>query len=228
VDDKRAPGTPPRRLVDYYRFLGVARDATTDQIVEAYLRKAEDPDPRVQERAERAIAVLSDPATRASYDQDLAASRAANAGSLQPQDLPARSPGRRQPGTDAQTGVKVRPAGAPARRSSVTAQSARRTRPQTSPPPTVIDLNWRWALAAIPVLLIIGALLLGSGPRSGGNNAAGNASTLAGAVTAPVVNGVQTLDVLLNGNTFQYEPKTIKVKKGLPVHFNLSIKGDPG
>lgn len=52
--------------------------------------------------------------------------------------------------------------------------------------------------------------------------------TLAQAVAAPVVDGVQTLDVLLNGDTFQYEPKTIKVKQGVPVRFNLSVKGDPG
>jgi hypothetical protein len=39
----------------------------------------------------------------------------------------------------------------------------------------------------------------------------------------------QTTDVVLNSSTFQYEPKVIKVKQGIPVRFNLSaINGDPG
>lgn len=65
--------TPARRLVDYYRFLGIPSNATTDRIVEAYLIKAEDPDLRVQERAEQALAALSDPTTRQAYDQALSA-----------------------------------------------------------------------------------------------------------------------------------------------------------
>ncbi len=41
--------------------------------------------------------------------------------------------------------------------------------------------------------------------------------------------GKQTLDVVLNSATFQYEPKVVKVKQGAPVQFNLSvINGDPG
>ena len=50
------------------------------------------------------------------------------------------------------------------------------------------------------------------------------------AVAAKVgADGKQTADVVLNSARFQYEPKTIKVKKGIPVHLNLSvINGDPG
>jgi plastocyanin len=51
------------------------------------------------------------------------------------------------------------------------------------------------------------------------------------AVTARIEAGgkQQTADVVLNSATFQYEPKVIKVKKGTPVRFNLSvINGDPG
>jgi plastocyanin len=41
--------------------------------------------------------------------------------------------------------------------------------------------------------------------------------------------GKQTADVVLNSATFQYEPKVIKVRQGLPVHFALTVKnGDPG
>ncbi|MDQ2808530.1 MAG: hypothetical protein M3Z04_16720 [Chloroflexota bacterium] len=213
--DKPTPAAPPRRLVDYYRFLGVPHDAATDQIVEAYLGKAQDPDLRVQERAEQALAALSDPATRAAYDRDLAANQAGS--------RPART-------AQQATTVQVRPANGPADRSATTGPTTRPVRPPT-PPATVINLDWRWALAAIPVLLLIGALLFGNSAAqsgSGGNTAAVSARTLAGAVAAPVVNGVQTLDVLVNGDTFQYEPKAIKVKKGLPVHLNLSVKGDPG
>jgi len=65
-------------------------------------------------------------------------------------------------------------------------------------------------------------------PGGAGGSYAVSTGTLAQAVAAPVVDGVQTLDVLLNGDTFQYEPKAIRVKKGVPVHFNLSVKGDPG
>src|SRR5689334_18074207 len=65
--------TAPRRLVDYYRFLEVARNAPTEEIVEAYLAKVQGADARTVERAERVLAVLSDPPTRAAYDRDLAA-----------------------------------------------------------------------------------------------------------------------------------------------------------
>ncbi len=50
------------------------------------------------------------------------------------------------------------------------------------------------------------------------------------AVVAPVgADGKQTIDVVLDSATFQYKPKAIKVKQGVPVHFNLSVEnGDPG
>jgi plastocyanin len=50
------------------------------------------------------------------------------------------------------------------------------------------------------------------------------------AVTVPIgADGKQTLDLLVNGDTMSYEPKIIRVKAGVPVHFNLGTKGrDPG
>ena len=227
-NDKRTADSPPRRLVDYYRFLGVPQDATTAGIVEAYLGKAQDPDLRVQERAEQALTALSDPATRAAYDQDLAVSQAAHSGAARRE---AGAPGPRQAGAEKRAGsVQVRPTGAPVARNATTGRMPL----PPAPPATVINLNWRWALAVIPVLLIIGALMVGN--SNGGSNAgagrsaaAVSAGTLAQAVPAVVgADGVQTLNVLLNGDTFQYEPKVIKVKQGVPVRFNLSVKGDPG
>ena len=43
-----------------------------------------------------------------------------------------------------------------------------------------------------------------------------------------MVNGVQTVDVIVNGNTFQYEPAVIRLKVGVPARFNLRAVGDPG
>ena len=50
------------------------------------------------------------------------------------------------------------------------------------------------------------------------------------AVTAPVgADGVQTLDLVVNGTTMSYKPGVIQVKQGVPVRFNLSVEGrDPG
>ncbi len=210
------PPTPPRRLVDYYRFLGVPRDATTDSIVAAYLGKVQDADGPVRERAEQALAVLSHPAHRAAYDRDLAAGQGAAAGGPRPAQRAGEMPVRP---------VGSRPPGVPGRR------TGGRTYVESAPPATVINLDWRWALAAIPVLLLLGVLLFGNAKGGGGpsSGAAVGANTLAQAIPAVIgTDGVQTLNVLVNGDTFQYEPKVIKVKQGVPVHFNLSVKGDPG
>lgn len=114
MDNARHPAdASPRRLVDYYQFLGIPPAAPTDQIVAAYLVKAQDPDPHTQQRAERAIAVLSDPATRYEYDQALAASRALPPASSGPPAVarPAPRPGARPPARGgARTGVRGRPA----------------------------------------------------------------------------------------------------------------------
>jgi hypothetical protein len=50
------------------------------------------------------------------------------------------------------------------------------------------------------------------------------------AVIAPIEqDGKQTLDLVVNGDTWGYEPNVIEVKLGVPVHINLSSKGaDPG
>jgi len=51
---------------------------------------------------------------------------------------------------------------------------------------------------------------------------------------APVVatlaaDGVQTADLVVDGDTFSYEPSVIQVKQGVPVRLNLKTTGrDPG
>lgn len=50
------------------------------------------------------------------------------------------------------------------------------------------------------------------------------------AVVAPIAaDGRQTLDFIVNGYTASYEPKAIKVRRGIPVHFNVMLNGpNPG
>ncbi|MEP6776665.1 MAG: J domain-containing protein, partial [Chloroflexota bacterium] len=59
-----------RRLVDYYVVLGVPRDASYDEITEAYLDRMEGAaeSDQATARIERALVVLSDPEKRQEYD----------------------------------------------------------------------------------------------------------------------------------------------------------------
>ena len=70
----------PRRLVDYYAFLEVDPQASTEEIEDAYSVKAGDADAAIRARADRAFAALGDPDARAAYDQALADNQAALAG----------------------------------------------------------------------------------------------------------------------------------------------------
>lgn len=107
---------------------------------------------------------------------------------------------------------------------------------------TVVAIPWVGGVVVVVLLLAFGWLAL-SKVMSGASGATGSGSNAfvgAGgetqaqleqqAVVAQVgADGTQTVDVVLNSATFQYEPKVVKVKKGAPVHFNLSVKnGDPG
>jgi curved DNA-binding protein CbpA len=84
------PGERERRLVDYYALLGVARNATPDDISEAYLlRKSEVEGSRgagarraQAERLERGLELLTDARKRAAYDHKLAESEATIRSSL--------------------------------------------------------------------------------------------------------------------------------------------------
>src|SRR5438874_1420580 len=69
----------PKRLVDYYAFLGVPPDATEGEVRAAYqarLRAGGEAGAEA-ERARRALSILTDPARRAAYDARLQATRTA-------------------------------------------------------------------------------------------------------------------------------------------------------
>lgn len=71
------PDAPPKRLVDYYAFLGVSASADTELICDAHAGVVNTEDAAVVARAERALAVLGDPQKRRAYDQALAENQAA-------------------------------------------------------------------------------------------------------------------------------------------------------
>jgi len=217
-DDGRgqAAAAPPRRLVDYYAFFGVRRGAPTAQIVEAYLAKIQDGDAPAIERAERALAILSDPARRAAYDRDLAAGRGTAGAPL----AAARTAGPGQ--------VRVRPAHTAPQRAATPVPANR-----------VVTINGIWALAALALVGIVAGVLFlnrGASPAGGGggsgsqfNSAILNRLEPQAAIAPLGPDGVQTLDLVVNGDTMSYRPAVIKVKAGVPVRFNLSIEGrDPG
>ncbi len=104
-------------------------------------------------------------------------------------------------------------------------------------------VSWVGGLALVVILFGLGWWVLSTGAAAGAGRGAG---TVAGvqsgaggeslaqldsqAVVAPVgTDGKQTIDIVLDSATFQYKPSVVKVKQGIPVHFNLSvINGDPG
>lgn len=69
------PAQRPKRLFDYYDFLAVHPGATEDEIKEAYLDKVEGAELETVARAERAVALLTNPEQRAAYDLALADNR---------------------------------------------------------------------------------------------------------------------------------------------------------
>ena len=63
--------TGPAYFDDYYTFLGVARDASRDEITNAYLEQLSIADEDTVARAERALSTLTDPVRRRTYDTRL-------------------------------------------------------------------------------------------------------------------------------------------------------------
>jgi hypothetical protein len=98
------------------------------------------------------------------------------------------------------------------------------------------------AVGIVVGLLLVGGLLGWWAMNGFGNGVSGGASSSvplppgysqemeAQAVVAPIgPDGRQTLDFVVSGHTLSYEPKVIKVKQGVPVHFNVRVEGpDPG
>lgn len=106
-------------------------------------------------------------------------------------------------------------------------------------------ISWVGGLAAVVILVVLGwwVMTAAGGAGVGGTLATGSSAAIqsgasgqtlaqldAQAIVAPVgADGKQTMNVVLDSATFQYKPSVIKVKQGVPVHFNLSvINGDPG
>lgn len=205
-----SPGEEPmashRRLVNYYALLGVPQSAGRDEISGAYLERVNTADEALSARLERAMEVLTDPARRRMYDQKLAAQGSYSRAQVQPES-----------------------------------GSQNRT----------LQVSWIGGLAFLILLVAVGWWMLnaaggrgtpggvasGSGPESGAGSSefrGAGGETQAQLEQEAVVaqtgaDGKQTVDVVLNSATFQYEPKVIKVKQGVPVQINLSTKnGDPG
>jgi plastocyanin len=249
-------------LTDYYAYLGITREATEDQVAAAYLAKlAVSNDDEVQ-RADQAVAILTDPGRRKAYDARLIQSQAATqrgdccppprkkaaaaAGSttspMAAAVTPARTthqatvPVRAQQTSPRQsrngTAKAGRPAEAhPARRSHNRAQPARKHGLGAGP---IIGAT----LGALLVLALFFGWQMSQGSGGGLNAYTDNGRQLpadfvaqlqAQAVPARDEGGKQTLDFAVNGDSMSYSPKVISVKKGTPVHFDVSVQGrDPG
>jgi len=96
----RMAGPRPRRLVDFYAFLGVDAEATDEEIWTAYEACIADGDPAQVARAEQAVAVLTNAEQRRDYDRALSENRAALA-AYEAQGAPAgrgpsKAPGQRR------------------------------------------------------------------------------------------------------------------------------------
>jgi hypothetical protein len=283
-------GLSQKRLVDYYAVLGVSRNATADELSEAYLEKLEgltEGDQAAAERIERALSVLTDLHKRSVYDRRLRASEgsagrpeseaatasrspavAVTAEAIRtPSDRatvrvsqeatgaasgPGREPRQERP-LRGSAGVPVRPHDSKAGKRQGARGGAGGTGRQVSNPPgprqrqaqpvrdqqqsTVISVPWAAALLGLVLLIAVGWWVVSalSATRLGAG-AATNAQVqvapelAAKAVVAPVgTDGRQTVDLVVNGANMSYEPSVIRVKQGVPVHFNLSVKGrDPG
>jgi hypothetical protein len=105
-----------------------------------------------------------------------------------------------------------------------------RGRKQESP------ISWVGIAALVVILAVGGGWFATRGGAGNSGSKAGayavpSAAQLEGQATVaqPGADGRQTLDVVVNGSTMSYSPSVIEVKKGVPVHFNLSVEGrDPG
>jgi hypothetical protein len=252
-----------RRLIDYYALLGVPADADEDEISKAYLEKLEgltEADQVTAQRIERALAILTDPHKRRSYDRKLADSYAQSANGPLPSRPVAQDQQNRKPTTVSAT-VKVQGAGGSrqgqasrdkrgqgAKENKARGHDTRRQgqgkyyarQPQTDEH-RVISVSWVGLLAFVVIIVALGWWVFSvasarpggqSGGAPGGFVGAGGetqAQLDQAAVVAPMVSGKQTMDVVLDSARFQYKPKVIKVKQGIPVHFSLTAQnGDPG
>jgi plastocyanin len=232
------------QITDYYAFLGIPHSATAQEIGDAYLSMLASSDEADIERAEQALATLTNPRKREIYDRRLEASRAANSYNERGDCCPPprrgteRSDARRAPTVASPSGASgsaIATATVPVRVSTngrngktVTAPVRGKVRRVASPvEQREMPISWVGVLAAVVTVVMLAAWWLVSQGGGSVTPATANPSQLeAQAVVAPIGDdGKQTLDFVVNGYTRSYEPKAIKVKKGIPVHFNVSHKG---
>jgi plastocyanin domain-containing protein len=100
---------------------------------------------------------------------------------------------------------------------------------QSEPENKVMSARWIGALGILLVVGVLGWWVLNSRASSAPTSSQ-QASPEVGAVSDSMgQDGKQTFDLVVNGDTWGYEPNVIEVKLGVPVHINLSTKGaDPG
>lgn len=251
----------PAYFDDYYTFLGVGRDATRDEITNAYLEQLSIADEATVARAERALSTLTDPLRRRAYDTRLDGYIASgdccpppkrkSTVAAQAAPVAAEVPARRKAAVSApvQTVAQARRPN----QSNQARQSANR-KPQNKGHARAQDreapISWVGGVAVLvtaTIVLVYWLSSMGSSPATSGPQTgfAANARTASGrqlpaefvqqletqAVPAAVsADGAsQTLDMAVNGDRMSYNPKVIRVKKGVPTNINLSVQGrDPG
>jgi heme/copper-type cytochrome/quinol oxidase subunit 2 len=248
---------PILSIPDYYAFLGIAPDADGDRIAQAYLEKLAVSGPADVSTAEKAFATLTDPHRKRAYDAALAANRPAadwQGSSTQPRRKQAAQAvaSTAAPAANSAATLQVR-----SRRSKQHTQQVYRSNQERSMPverqKKEAPISWVGVTAGIITLAVLGGWWFAS--QSGmltraGSQVAGNMGTPvlgyvnnernlpetevrkleAKAVSVPVASdGKQNVDLTVIGDTMSYKPRVLKVKKGVPVHFNISVQGrDPG
>jgi len=226
----------PNQAIDHYKFLGIERGASEEQITAAYLVALDGASAEEIERAERALVILTDPVRRATYDRGLDII----ADSIRPACCPPPRKKKSVPAGEVNPALNA-PASAQTASTprSVPAASSRRSVPiqrRAAGPGPIIG-------GGVAVLVILGLLSWFVAGRVSGS-AQINALTDSGrALPAGLVqkiqaeavsamqgsDGKQTVNFSINGDTRAYKPQYVRVKVGIPVHFNLKTEGkDPG
>lgn len=227
------------KITDYYTFLGIGPSATAEEMGDAYLAKLAVASEAEIEQAEMAIATLTDPRKREIYDRRLQDSLAANGGrpdccppprkkkavalpaEVKAETLPVSAP--LQSNRTATKAVRVGSGRVPGR----TNAPGKRTSASRKIEQKELPISWVGVLAgAVAVVLLAGWWLVGQGTSGGTAATLTSQQADSQAMVIPVgADGKQTLDFVVNGYNRSYEPKAIKVKKDVPVHFNISNKG---
>ncbi|HEY0072010.1 MAG TPA: cupredoxin domain-containing protein [Chloroflexia bacterium] len=241
-------------VTDYYALLGIAPGTDRDRIAQAYLEKLAASDADEVRQAEIAFATLTDPHRRRAYDALLAANRPV-AGGYSPARMKQTTStvvsATLPPAVSAAT-VRVKPRASRQTRPANTTPKERTSAVIRRKEPPI---SWVGVTAGIVTLGVLGVWWLatqggtpvGAGSQAGSGNGSGtqvlgyvnNERNLpetevrkleAKAVTVPVASdGKQNVDLTVVGDTMSYKPRVLKVKKGVPVHFNISVEGrDPG